>query len=67
MKNNSGSGNKQQINRSSDKKGITGAANRKRPEIRDNLDHRETIEQDKKGGDVTHNRKNDMHKPNKQK
>jgi hypothetical protein len=32
-------------------------SHRPRPEIRDNLDSREGEEQDTKGGDVTHNRK----------
>lgn len=31
--------------------------NKQRPEIRDNLDHREGEEQETKGDDVTHNRK----------
>lgn len=67
MKNNSGTGNKQQINRGADKKNMSGITNKKRPEIRDNLDSREHLEQNQKGNDVTHNRKGDMHKPNKQK
>lgn len=67
MKNNRGTDNKQNINRNTNEKNMSGAPHKKRPEIRDNLDHRETLEQDTKGGDVTHNQKNDMHKPNKQK
>lgn len=31
--------------------------NKPRPEIRDNLDHREGEEQNSKGNDVTHNKK----------
>jgi hypothetical protein len=31
--------------------------NRQRPEIRDNLDHREGLEQETKGDDITHNKK----------
>ena len=37
-----------------------------RPEIRDNLDHREGIEQEFKGDDVTHNSKQ-HHKDRKKK
>ena len=33
------------------------ASNKRRPEIRDNLDHREGEEQQTKGDDVTHNTK----------
>lgn len=40
--------------------------NKLRPEIRDNLDHREGLEQDTKGTDVTHNRK-EKHKDRKKK
>lgn len=64
MKNNKGPGNKQNINRSSDKKNMSGAPNRKRAEIRDNLDHREGLENDNKGSNVTHNEK-DIHKGKK--
>ena len=32
-------------------------SNKQRPEIRDNLDHREGEEQDVKGSDITHNKK----------
>lgn len=32
-------------------------SHKKRPEIRDNLDHREGEEQDEKGDDTTHNEK----------
>ena len=39
--------------------------NKQRPEIRDNLDHREHLENNRKGNDVTHNNKQDQHKPNK--
>ena len=38
---------------------------KQRPEIRDNLDHREHLENNRKGSDVTHNNKQDQHKPNK--
>jgi hypothetical protein len=34
--------------------------NKQRPENKDNLDHREGLEQDNKGNDVTHNSK-DQH------
>ena len=34
--------------------------NKQRPEVRDNLDSRKNLEQDFKGGDVTHNKK-DLH------
>jgi hypothetical protein len=37
---------------------------RSAPEIRDNLDSRKTEEQDFKGDDVTHNRKEHHNKPN---
>lgn len=33
------------------------ASHRPKPEIRDNLDSREGLEQDNKGDDVTHNKK----------
>ena len=42
------------------KENIQFNTNRKRPEIRDNLDHREGLEQNKKGNDETHNSK-DQH------
>jgi hypothetical protein len=39
---------------------------KKRPEVRDNLDHREGEEQDDKGGNMTHNKK-EHHTPPKKK
>jgi hypothetical protein len=41
--------------------------NRNQPEIRDNLDSRKNEEQDFKGDDVTHNRKDNHNKPNRKK
>lgn len=41
--------------------------NKTRPDIRDNLDHREGEEQDFKGNDVTHNKKNHHRLPKKKK
>lgn len=40
---------------------------KKRPEVRDNLDHREGEEQDFKGSDVTHNKKEHKSRPKKSK
>lgn len=40
---------------------------RNRPEIRDNLDHREGTEQEFKGDDVTHNTKEHHKDPKKKK
>jgi hypothetical protein len=39
------------------KENITFNANKHRPENKDNLDSREGLEQDYKGDDITHNRK----------
>ena len=36
-----------------------------RPEIRGNMDSRKNLEQQRKGTDMTHNRKEDLHKGNK--
>ena len=66
MKSNKGPENKQNINRNPNEKNMSASAHKKRPEIRDNLDHREGLEQDRKGSDVTHNKK-EVHKPNKDK
>jgi len=41
--------------------------NKPRPEIRDNLDHREGEEQEFKGDDVTHNKKANHNKKNRKK
>lgn len=38
-----------------------------RPEIRDNLDHRESEEQEFKGDDITHNQKEHRKVPKKKK
>jgi hypothetical protein len=40
---------------------------KKRPEVRDDLDHREGEEQDFKGDDVTHNKKETKSRPKKSK
>lgn len=49
------------------KENIKFETNKHRPENKDNLDSRERLEQHRKGNDVTHNRKQDLHKPNKDK
>jgi hypothetical protein len=67
MKNNKGTDNKQNINRNANEKNMSGAQHKKRPEVRDNLDHRGNLENDNKGSDRTHNEKHDLHKPNRQK
>ena len=41
--------------------------NKQRPEVRDNLDSRKNLEQDFKGGDVTHNKKDIQNQPNRTK
>jgi hypothetical protein len=41
--------------------------NKKRPEVRDNLDSRKNLEQDFKGSDVTHNQKDVRNQPNRTK
>ncbi len=43
------------------------AYNKKRPEVRDNLDSRKNLEQDFKGSDVTHNKKDVRNEPNRSK
>lgn len=40
---------------------------KRRPEVRDDLDHREGEEQDIKGDDVTHNKKEHKSSPKKRK
>ena len=47
-------------------KHINPSNQKKRPDVRDNLDHREGEEQEDKGGDVTHNKK-EHHTPPKKK
>lgn len=42
-------------------------ANKHRPEIRDDLDHREGEEQETKGSDITHNKKEHHNQPKKKK
>jgi len=41
--------------------------NKKRPEVRDNLDSRKNLEQNFKGSDVTHNKKEVRNEPNRNK
>jgi len=41
--------------------------NKNRPEVRDNLDSRKNEEQEFKGDDVTHNKKDHHNKPEKKK
>ncbi|MFI5129909.1 MAG: hypothetical protein ACHQFX_07970 [Chitinophagales bacterium] len=48
------------------KENIQFNSNRRRPEIRDNLDNRKNEEQEFKGDDVTHNKK-EHRKPEKRK
>ncbi|RAJ06542.1 hypothetical protein LX64_01669 [Chitinophaga skermanii] len=45
----------------------TTATHNNRPEIRDNLDSRKNEEQDIKGGDMTHNKKEHRSEPAKKK
>jgi hypothetical protein len=44
-----------------------GMSHKPMPEIRDNLDSRKREEQDFKGGDVTHNKKEVRNEPNRDK
>lgn len=60
---NATSSNSQQSKRS---KPIQTSTQKNRPEIRDNMDSRSNEEQDFKGSDTTHNRK-DVHSRNKMK
>jgi hypothetical protein len=57
---NSGSGINQQSRQGMDN-------NKQRPEVRDNLDSRKNLEQDFKGSDVTHNKKDVRNQPNRSK
>ncbi len=52
---------------SNNKQGNQGKSNTNRPEIRDNLDSRKNEEQDVKGDDTTHNKKDVHTKPKKDK
>lgn len=47
------------------KENIRFETNKHRPEIRDDIDSRKNLEQGRKGDHVTHNKRNDLHKPNK--